>query len=75
MTDRTMTINAYAESPQRVQVWLNGERIGEIALSSEWKDCQINLPAQALQPGMNRIELRYDSELKDTIGVTTITIE
>ncbi|MBI5035214.1 MAG: hypothetical protein HZB51_32205 [Chloroflexi bacterium] len=75
MTNRTMTIHAYAESPQRVTVWLNGERISEMMLTSEWKDYRIDLPARVVRPGMNRVELRYDSELKDTIGVTTITIE
>ena len=73
--DRVMTLNAFAVSPQRVSVSLNGERIGEITLTPEWKDYAIPLPARALKSKMNVVRLEYGADLKDTIGVTTITIE
>ena len=73
--ERTMTINARAESPQRVVVWLNDERVGEIALTDAWQDYRVVLPARALKSGMNRVRLEYSAELEETIGVTTITIE
>ncbi len=73
-TMQTLTLNAYAESPQPVGVWLNDARIGEIALTSEWRAYTISLPASALHNGMNRVRLDYGAELKETVGVTTITI-
>ncbi len=73
--ERTLTINAYADPSQRVVVALNGTRIGEIELNNAWQDYRVALPADAMRPGMNRIELRYGAELNETIGVTTITIE
>jgi hypothetical protein len=73
--DRVMTLRAYAGSPQRVGVSLNGERIGEIALTPEWKDYTITLPARAMQARMNVVRLDYGADLQDTVGVTTITIE
>jgi hypothetical protein len=72
---RSMIIHAYAESPTRVTIALNAERIGEIALTNAWQDHSINLPAHALKSGMNRVELNFGAELRETIGVTTITIE
>jgi hypothetical protein len=75
MTDRVLTINAYADPPQRVVVALNGTQIGELELNDAWQDYRVMLPADAMRPGMNRIELRYGAELNETIGVTTITIE
>ena len=73
--DRTMTLNAYAETPQRVYVSLNDQRIGEIALTPEWNNYRITLPARLLNSGMNRVRLEYSGDLTDTVGVTTITIE
>jgi hypothetical protein len=70
-----MTLHARAESSQRVVVWLNDERIGEIALTDAWQDHRVVLPARALKAGMNRVRLEYSAELEETIGVTTITIE
>ena len=72
--DRVMTLNAFAVSPQRVSITLNGERIGEITLMPAWKDYRITLPARALKSKMNVVRLDYGADLKDTIGVTTITI-
>ncbi len=74
-TSRAMTINANADPPQRVGIVLNGERVGEIELSSEWKDYRVTLPARTLRAGMNRVQLQYGAELKETIGVTAIKIE
>ncbi len=73
--DRVMMLNAYAETPQRVAVTLNGERIGEITLMAAWQDYRIPLPARALKSKMNVVRLVYGAELQETIGVTTITIE
>jgi hypothetical protein len=73
--DRVMTLNAYAVSPQRVRVSLNGERIGEVTLTPKWKDYSITLPARALKSNMNVVRLEYGAALTETIGVTTITIE
>ncbi|MBM3129982.1 MAG: hypothetical protein FJ009_15345 [Chloroflexi bacterium] len=73
--DRAMTLHARAESPQRVVVWLNDARVGEIALTDTWQDHRVVLPARALKVGMNRVRLEYSAELEETIGVTTITIE
>ena len=70
-----MTLHARAESPQRVFVWLNDERVGEIALTDVWQDHRVTLPARALKAGMNRVRLEYGMELEETIGVTTITIQ
>ena len=72
---RVISINARAESPQRVVVWLNNERIGEITLTEEWQDYCVVLPARALKSGMNRVRLEYSAELKETISVTTITVQ
>ncbi len=69
---RTLTLNAYADPPQHVDVLLNGARVGAIDLNDAWQDYRIALPARA---GMNRIELKYSSALTETIGVTTIAIE
>jgi hypothetical protein len=74
-TARAMTIHARAESPQRVVVWLNDARVGEIALTDAWQDHRVVLSAHALQVGMNRVRLEYAAELQETIGVTTITID
>ena len=73
--DRTMTLNAYAESPQSVHVSLNGEQIGSIALTPEWKDYRVTLPSRLLNAGMNKVQLVYSGDLTETVGVTTITIE
>jgi hypothetical protein len=73
--DRTKTLNAYAESPQKVGLTLNGERIGEIALTAEWKDYRITLPARLLKTQMNVVRLGYSADLTETVGMTTITIE
>ena len=72
---RVMKFNARAESPQRVTVWLNDTRVGEITLTDVWQDRHVDLPAHALQAGMNRVRLEYGTALEETIGVTTITIE
>ncbi len=73
--DRVMTLNAHAETPQRVAVTLNGERIGAITLTPAWQDYRLPLPARALKSKMNVVRLEYDAALQETIGVTTITIE
>ncbi len=73
--ERALSLHAYAATPQRVVVWLNGERIGEIARVSEWKDYRVALPARALRVGMNRVRLQYDAELQETIGVTMVTVD
>ncbi len=73
--DRVMTLNGYAVAPQRVNVTLNGEHIGEITLTPEWKDYDITLPASALKSKMNVVRLEYSADLIETVGVTTITIE
>ncbi|MCI0478511.1 MAG: hypothetical protein L0Y55_19900, partial [Anaerolineales bacterium] len=73
--DRTMTLHARAESPQRVAVWLNDARVGEIALTDTWQDHRAVLPAHALKSGMNRVRLEYGAGLEEIIGVTTITIQ
>ena len=73
--DLAMTLHARAESPQRVAVWLNDERVGEITLTDVWQDYRVVLPVRALQAGMNRVRLEYGMELEETIGVTTITIQ
>jgi hypothetical protein len=72
---RLLTINARAESPQRVGVWLNDARVGEIALTDAWQDHRVVLPARAVKMGMNRVRLEYGAELEETIGATTIVIE
>lgn len=70
-----MIIHAYAESPTRVTIALNDERVGEIALTNVWQDQRIELPARVLKPGMNRVRLDFGAELRETVGVTTITIQ
>ncbi len=70
-----MTLHARAESPQRVVVWLNDARVGEITLTGEWQDHRVILPASAIKSRMNRVRLEYGAELEETIGVTTITIQ
>jgi len=75
VADRGMTLHAYAESPHRVGVSLNGAHIGEITLTPEWKDYRLALPARAIESRMNVVRLDYGADLKDTIGLTTITIE
>ncbi len=70
--ERMMTLHAYAATPQRVTVWLNGTRVGEIELTPDWRDYRVTLPAQV---GMNRVELAYSADWEETIGVTTIDIE
>ena len=72
--EHAMTVNARAESPQRIAVWLNDERVGEIALTDAWQDHRVVLPPRALKVGMNRVRLEYGAELEETIGVTTIEI-
>ena len=72
--DHVMSLHAHAESPQRVGILLNGERVGEIALTTAWQDYRITLPARAMKPKMNVVRLEYGAELKETIGVTTIVI-
>jgi hypothetical protein len=73
--DRVMRLNAYAESPEKVSLALNGEPIGEVALTAEWKDYSVKLPARLLKTQMNVVRLGFSADLTDTIGVTTITIE
>jgi hypothetical protein len=73
--DRAMTLHARAESLQRVGIWLNDARVGEIALTDAWQDHRVVLPASVIKLGMNRVRLEYDAELEETIGVTTITIQ
>ncbi|MDE3091238.1 MAG: hypothetical protein KGJ80_17860, partial [Chloroflexota bacterium] len=72
--DRVMTLHAYAETPQHVTISLNGARVGELTLTPEWKDYRVALPARWLTR-MNVVRLEYATELQETIGVTTITIE
>lgn len=71
---RTLTFHARAESPQRVVVWLNDTRLGELALTSAWQDHHVTVPAPAQRVGMNRVRLQYAAELREAIGVTTIVI-
>lgn len=73
--DYAITLNAYADPDQRVVVVLNGVRVGEINLQLEWQNYRVSLPARVVNVGMNRIELLYDAELNETIGVTMMTIE
>ncbi len=73
--DRVMTLNAYAQSPQRVSISLNGENIGAFTLTPAWQDYRITLPARALKSTMNVVRLDYGTDLTETIGVTTITIQ
>jgi hypothetical protein len=73
--DKTLTLHAFTELPERVVVVLNGTPVGTIDLVKEWRDYRVTLPGHSLQAGMNRIELQYAEELVDIIGVTTITIE
>lgn len=73
--ERTLTINAFADPPQSVGVFLNDARVGAIDLNDVWQDYRVALPADTLRTGMNRIELWYGAELSETIGVTTIVIE
>lgn len=73
--ERTLTLNAFANPPQRVEVFLNDAHIGTLNLNETWSDHRVPLPARALNAGMNCIELRYDAELYETIGVTMITIQ
>jgi hypothetical protein len=71
----TVVLHAYAETRQRVRVSLNGQGVGEMELTPEWKDYVVTLPARTVVSGMNRIELLYGGDLKETIGMTRITIQ
>ncbi len=71
---RELTLHAYADSPQRVSVSVNGTAVGQLDLGTTWQDYRIVLPAGASVPGMNRIQLDYGRDLYETIGVTTIQI-
>ncbi len=71
---RALTLRAYAAVPQRVAVWLNGVRVDEVALASEWRDYRVVLPVRRMS-GMNRVELQYGADLRETIGVTTIEVK
>ncbi len=73
--ERAMTIHAYAASPTRVSISLNGERVSEIALTSAWQDHRITLPMRALKSRMNVVRLEFGAELKETVGVTTIVVQ
>jgi hypothetical protein len=73
--ERELTLHARAESPQRVVVWLNNARVGELVLTDAWQTHRIVLPARALRVGMNRVRFEYSAELRETIGVTWITIQ
>lgn len=73
--ERALTLHARAESPQRVVVWLNDARIGEVMLTETWQEHRVVLPASVVRVGMNRVRLEYGASLIETIGVTTITIE
>ncbi len=75
VADRALTLSARAETPLRVGVALNGERIGEIALTDVWQDQRVELPARALKPGMNRVALLFGTESDELVGVTTLRIE
>lgn len=44
---------------QRVELWLGGRRIGEAALGAAPEMLVLELPAEALRAGENRLELRY----------------
>ena len=72
--DHVMTLHARAESLQAVSVYLNDRQVGVVELSSEWKDYEIALPVRAIVQGMNRLQLNYESDLQETIGITTIDI-
>ncbi len=71
----TMMIHAHAESPLSANVLLNDVRVGAIALTTDWQDYRIELPASAIKPGMNRVRLDFGRELKEMVGVTTIVIQ
>ncbi|MCX7840132.1 MAG: hypothetical protein N2559_11850, partial [Anaerolineae bacterium] len=73
--ERALTLHARAEPSQRVVVWLNDARIGEMVLTETWQEHRIVLPASVVRVGMNRVRLEYGASLIETIGVTTITIE
>ncbi|MBI4785544.1 MAG: hypothetical protein HY782_00640 [Chloroflexi bacterium] len=72
--ERVVTLHARAESPQRVNVYLNDQPVGEIALTTEWRDHEIALPARAVVSGMNRLTLDYGGEFEETVAVTIIQI-
>lgn len=72
--DRELTLHAYAASPRRVAISLNGERVGEIELEPEWADYTVTLPARDLGAKMNILRLDYGAALEDTVGVTKIQI-
>ncbi|MBI3538049.1 MAG: hypothetical protein HY070_10895, partial [Chloroflexi bacterium] len=72
--DQTLTIRAYAAEPQRVQIALNGTRVAELTLTREWKDYRVTLPARSMI-AMNRVDFIFDTDLQETVGVTTIEIK
>ncbi len=47
--------------PQQVQVSVNGIPVGELGVSNEWQSYQVQVPAAALVPGDNLVELSYQT--------------
>lgn len=71
---RSVTVRAFAETPQSVRVFVNGQVVGQLELTPEWQDHTVAVGAPAIRSGMNRLELVYGAELNETIGITTFEI-
>jgi len=47
------------QSGQSVEVWVRGRRSASLDLAAGWGDYEVNLPAGAVQPGLNDFRLRF----------------
>ncbi len=60
----TLVLRARAEPPElavRVRVRLGGVELGEAPLGAEWSELRFEVPAAALAPGFNAVELLWSA--------------
>jgi arylsulfatase A-like enzyme len=56
---RCRPIDLDSSTPQEVMVLVNGAEVGQTRLDADFKTYQMPVPAAALRPGDNRMELRF----------------
>ncbi|MFN2167351.1 MAG: hypothetical protein ACK2U9_13935, partial [Anaerolineae bacterium] len=58
-----LSFRAYTpEGEQKLEVEIAGQTVGWIALAAGWMEVELDLPAGALEPGLNRLRLHFETQ-------------
>jgi hypothetical protein len=59
---------ASTELPVTIVLKVNGESVGEIPLTAEWREASLVVPAARWRPGFNQIDLVYSGTPKESVA-------